>query len=179
MTEDRFDLPHMEEVFDALRRGRHITLRDGELFQALQNHHEEYTELFGNLGFDLVHHSRDFYYFRDRNNFTDRASRIAVFMFILVEWLADQGEPVEETIMTRRFDVDDLPHLESERYVDYMREAGVRDRDDLVRVIQSMARFGFARRTGGGTLEFAPPIYRFLEMCMDMIDDGEEKGGEK
>ncbi len=178
MTEKRFDLPHMEDVFDALRRGRHITLRDGELFQALQNHQEEYAELFGNLGFDLVRHSRDFYYFRDENNFTDRASRIAVFMFILVEWLADQGEPVEETIMTRRFGVDELPHLESERYVNYMREAGVTDRGDLVRVVQAMDRFGFARRAGSGSFEFAPPIYRFLELCMEMVDEEDGERGE-
>lgn len=179
MTENRFELPHMEDVFDALRRGRHITLRDGELYQVLQDHQEEYVALFGNLGFELVHHSRDFYYFRDKNNFTDGASRIAVFMFILVESLADQGEPVEETIMTRRFDVDELPHLDGERYVDYMREAGVTDRSDLVRVVQAMDRFGFARRTGSGTFAFAPPIYRFLELCMDLVDEDETEGREE
>lgn len=68
---DAFDLPHLEDVFEALRRGRHLALRDGELYEAVNKHQEAFTDLFARLGFQLVRHQRDFYYFRDRSNFTE------------------------------------------------------------------------------------------------------------
>lgn len=170
---DPFDLPQLEEVFEALRRGRHLALRDGELFSAVKKHEEAFTELFERLGFQLVRHPRDFYYFRDTSNFTDTTARIAVFVFIMVESLADRGEPVEETVMTRRFDLEDLPHRQSDRYLAYMAEAGVTSVDDLTNVVRAMERYGFARRTGESSFEFQTPIYRFLDLCMEMArEDG-------
>jgi hypothetical protein len=173
---DLFDLPHLEEAFEALRRGRHLALRDGELYHAVQKHEEAFRELFERLGFTLVRHPRDFYYFRDSSNFTDTTARIAVFMFILVESLADRGEPVEETVMTRRFDLEELPHLQSDRYQAYMAEAGATSVDDMTNVVRAMERFGFARRMGESSFEFQSPIYRFLDLCMEMA---REESGDK
>lgn len=171
---ETFELPHLEEVFEALRRGRHLTLRDGDLYHALKKHEDRFSGLFERLGFKLVRHRKDFYYFHDSSNFTDTTARIAVFMFILVEWLADQGEPVEETVLTRRFELDALPHLQSDRYRAYMTEAGVNEPGDLLNVVRIMDRFGFARRTGESTFSFERPIYRFLDLCMAMRKKSEE-----
>lgn len=177
------DLPHMAEVFEALRRGKHISMKDGDLFHALEKHEAVYEQLFSKLGFKLVHHARDFFYFLDTSNFTDLSSKIAVFMFILVEHLADQGDMVEDTVMTRRFTYNDLPHLHGERYQTYMREAGVTSPEDLAAIVRTMERFGFARRTDAETFCFDVPIYRFLDLCMDMASqatrgDGVPSGAE-
>lgn len=168
------DLPHLAEVFEALRRGKHITARDGDLFHALRKHESLFEALFANLGFRLVHHPRDFFYFLDTTNFTELSARIAVFMFILVEYLADQGETVEAAVMTRRFSYKELPHLQGERHQTYMREAGVASPEDLAAIVRTMERFGFARRMDTETFCFEVPIYRFLDLCMDMAGQASE-----
>ena len=168
------DLPHLAEVFEALRRGKHITARDGDLFHALKTRESLFEALFARLGFRLVHHTRDFFYFLDTSNFTELSARIAVFMFILVEYLADQGETVEDTVMTRRFGYKDLPHLHGERYQTYMREAAVTTPDDLAAVVRTMERFGFARRMDAETFCFDVPVYRFLDLCMDMAEQASD-----
>lgn len=167
------DLPHMAEVFEALRRGKHISMKDGDIFHALKKHQGDYEQLFSKLGFKLIRHARDFFYFLDTSNFTELSGRIAVFMFILVEHLADQGDAVEDTVMTRRFAYRDLPHLHGERYQSYMREAGVTTPEDLVTIVRTMERFGFTRRMDAETFCFDVPIYRFLDLCMDMAVQAE------
>ena len=162
------DLPHLAEVFEALRRGKHISMKHGDLFHALKKHENVYEKLFTKLGFKMVHHPRDFFYFLDTSNFTDLSAKIAVFMFILVEHLADQGEAVEDTFMTRRFAYKDMPHLHGDRYQTYMREAGVTTPEELAAVVRTMERFGFTRRMDAETFCFDVPIYRFLDLCMDM-----------
>lgn len=162
------DLPHLAEVFDALRRGRHIYLRDGELFRDLQQREALYTELLAMLGFKLVRHPRDFFYLFDASNFTELSERMAVFMFILVEHLSDRGEAVEETVLTRQFSYADLPHLQAERYQTYMREAGVATTEELSTVVRNMERYGFARSVDETSFRFEPPVYRFLDLCMEL-----------
>lgn len=162
------DLPHMAEVFEALRRGKHVSLKDGDIFHALKKHEGVYERLFAKLGFKLVRHARDFFYFLDSSNFSESTGRIAVFMFILVEYLADQGDTVEDTVMTRRFAYKDLPHMHGERYKTYMREAGVTTPEELATIVRTMERFGFTRRVDAETFCFDVPIYRFLDLCMDM-----------
>lgn len=163
-----YDLPHLDKIFEALRRGKHITARDGDIFYALKKNEAAFESLFEALGFRMLHHARDFFYFHDASNFTNLSARIAVFMFIMVEHLADQGEAVEETVMTRRFSYQDMPHLQGDRYSAYMREAGVETPDDLAAVVLTMERFGFARRIDSQTFSFDTPIYRFLDLCMEM-----------
>jgi len=171
VSDSVLDLPHLASIFEALRRGRHLCARDGDVFHCLKRQEPLYEALFDRLGFTLVHHARDFYYFFDSSNFTDLTARMAVFMFILVEALADQGEPVEETVTTRRFSCEALPHLENERYQGYMREAGITSAEELAQIVRTMERFGFTRRFDEQAFEFAPPVYRFLDLCMDMAGE--------
>jgi chromosome condensin MukBEF MukE localization factor len=172
--DDVMELPHMAEVFETLRRGKHISMRAGDLFHALKKHESPYEKLFAKLGFKMIHHTRDFFYFRDSSNFTDLSAKMAVFMFILVEYLADQGDAVEDTVMTRRFSYQDLPHLHGERYQTYMREAGVSTPDELAAVVRTMERFGFTRRMDSETFTFEVAIYRFLDLCMEMAAQAEK-----
>jgi ADP-ribose pyrophosphatase YjhB (NUDIX family) len=162
------DLPHLAEVFEALRRGRHLCQRDGELFQDLQQREALYTELLEKIGFKLVRHPRDFFYLVDASNFTELSERMAVFMFVLVEHLSDRGDAVEETVLTRQFAYADLPHLQVDRYQTYMREAGVATAEELSNVVRTMERFGFARSVDETSFRFEAPVYRFLDLCMEL-----------
>ena len=162
--------PHLAEIFDALRLGRHISRKDGNLFYVLEKHESDFRDLFENLGFVLQRHQRDFFYFRDSQNFTELSARMAVFVFILIEWLADRGEPIEETIMTALFELDKLPHFQTERYRKYMVEAGVDGEEELLNVLRAMERTGFITRTDAESFEFETPAYRLLDLCMEVAE---------
>lgn len=164
-----FALPHLAEVFEALRRGRHICPEDGRLYRALRDHQEAYIDLFYHLGFALEVHSRDFYYLQGRDNLSLQASRMAVFIFILVESLADRGEPVVDSLMTQTFYISELPHLKSARYRAYMQEAGAAGEDELLAIVRQLERFGFAQRLGHEGFRFRAPAYRFFDLCHDVL----------
>jgi len=167
-TEPLVDLPNLAAVFEALRRGRHICMSDGPLYAPLKSHTRGFTVLFAQLGFELVHHPRDFFYFVDRGNFTDLSARMAVFMCILIEDLADRGDAIEETIMSRHFRHGDLPHLTVDRYRRLMREAGITEPEHVEHLLQTMERFGFVDRLPDESFTFRPPAYRFLDLALDM-----------
>ncbi|MGB3221864.1 MAG: hypothetical protein WBB23_03605 [Desulforhopalus sp.] len=171
MTElSPFDLPHLGEIFDVLRRGRHLCAADGKLYRALRDNLDGYQELFHHLGFRLQVHQRDFFYFRGKDSLSPQASRMAVFVFILIESLSDQGEPVVDTLMTRTFAIPDLPHLKSARYRAYLNEAGVVSEDDLRVVIRRLEYFGFARRQTEDSFTFRTPAYRFFDVCIEILN---------
>jgi hypothetical protein len=173
-THDAERLPHLAEVFDLLRRGRHVCAFDGAPYRALAAHEEEFTSLFAALGFQLQAHPRGFYHFRtSQARPSEAASRMALFVFVLVEWLAGRGREIEPSLMNDPFDLDDLPHLASERHARIMREAGVADADDLDRVVAQLERFGFAARSGR-SFRFRPPAYRFLDLALEVLAADED-----
>jgi hypothetical protein len=173
------DLPDLEQVFEALRRGRHICMPDGRLYTALKSRAEDFKALFAQLGFELAHHPRDFFYFVDRTNFTDLSARMAVFMFVLVEDMADKGDPVEETLMSRHFRYSDLPHLTGQRYRQLMREAGMTEPGHIEHLLQAMERFGFIERLADDSFAFRAPAYRFLDLCMELASTAGESDTDK
>jgi len=170
VSSDPFDIPKLAEIFEALRRGRHICAEDGDLFWALRDRFDHIQTLFSHLGFRLEAHPRDFYYFHGSASLSDRSERMAVFMFILVEWLSDRGEQVEEAIITRKFNIDELPHMRIERYRQYMNEAGVAGEGGISDVIRNFERFGFARREGGSMFSFRSPVFRFVDLCHAVLE---------
>jgi len=103
-----------------------------------------------------------------------------VFMFILIEWLSDQGHQVEESLMTMRFKVNELPHLHIERYTEYMKEAGIQAEEGLVDVLRSLERYGFLERIGTEAFRFKPPVFRFVDLCHLILgqSQSEEKNRE-
>ena len=174
-SQDSADLPHLKQIFDDLRRGKHLAEGDGPHVHALREQTEAYARLFDALGFSLVHHPRGFFYFAadPSANVTDQAGRMAVFTFILVESLADQGKPVEETLMTHTFNITELPHLTTDRFVTYMRDVGVTSLEDLRQVLKNMRRLGFAELVGDDLFRFRTPAYRFLDLCSELAAEQE------
>jgi hypothetical protein len=112
----------------------------------VHDHLEAFQDLFDHLGFHLEAHPRDFFYFLGQGSLSDAGARMAVFMFILLEALWDQGKSVEEDIMIRTFSLADMPHLKSDRYRAYLKESGIDGEEGLELVIRNMERFGFLRR---------------------------------
>jgi hypothetical protein len=174
MDESSLMLPRMAEVFDALRKGRHVCSEDGAVYLALQDNRDAYGKLFTNLGFDFQEHPRGFFYFRGDSQLSEVAERMAVFMFVLIEALATQGHPVEEALMTRRFEPVALPHFQGERSRKYMKDVGVATADDLPALLKNMERLGFAEVAPDGTFRFRVPACRFLELCIDFVAKEEE-----
>lgn len=166
-------LPHLREIFDLLRRGRHLAEADADYYWALKDNFEKYAAFFDQLGFTLTAHGRGFYYFHERVTFSDRSRRMAIFMFILIEHLADRGAAIEEVLLSGVFRLDELPHFASDRYRSYMKEAGIADAADLQNVLRGMELLGFLRREEEGSIRFLRPVYRFLDLCLEVLNDGE------
>jgi hypothetical protein len=180
MTEaSPFDLPHLVEIFDALRRGRHLCSADGEIYRALRENLDSYLDLFHHLGFSLQVHQRDFFYFRGKDSLSPQASRMAVFVFILIESLSDQGEPVVDTLMTRTFSIPELPHLKSARYRAYLKEAGATSEDELRGIVRQLDRFGFIQRVTDDSFTFRTPAYRFFDLCIEILGQDEARTTEE
>lgn len=176
MDKSCLDLPHMAELFDVLRKGKHLCSEDGELFLTLRDNLKAYQILFKNLGFDFREHSRGFFYFRGNDQLSNSAEQISVFMFVLIESLATQGHPVEEALMTRRFTPLELPHFHSARSRQYMVEVGLPSEEDLSKLLRNMERLGFTDVAPDGSFRFRTPVCRFLDLCTDIINAENEEG---
>ena len=161
-------LPGLKEIFEALRQGRHLCRADGQLYQQLEDHRKAFVNLFDQLGFELKKHRRDFYYFYAPNIMTEKSQRIALFMFILIQWITDQGQPIEEALMNQQFNYDELPHFKNARYQEMLAQLNVVDTDGLATIVTNMARMGFADRINDQIFAFRTPVYRFLDICQDI-----------
>lgn len=171
-TTNPYALPYLEEIFGKLRRGEHICAEDGDYYYALRKDFDLFSDLFTQLGFRLECHPRDFFYFRGKSPLSETSSRLALFIFILMEYLEGKGEPVVETLLTKSFAMDELPHLTTDRYRSYMKEAGVEDDEALEGLISNLSRLGIAQRKGN-TFRFRAPIYRFFDICLRILKPDE------
>jgi hypothetical protein len=169
-------LPGLKDIFEALRQGRHLCQADGSLYRYLEDHRETFSDLFGQLGFELKKHRRDFYYFYSRNTISEKSERMAVFMFMLIEWITDQGHNIEEALMNQQFSFDELPHLTTQRHRDIMAQLGIFDGDGLRTVGTNMIRMGFAERVNDEVFAFRCPVYRFLDICQDIASSQTQNG---
>jgi hypothetical protein len=173
------ELPRLAEIFDQLRRGRHICREDGDIYWLLQKNRQDYEDIFTALGFRLESHAREFFFFRGEGSLSKQASKMALFFFILVEWRADRGDFVERELMDGEFAARDLPHLQVDRYRAAMREVEVMTPDDLLEVIKSMETFGFARRLEDDHFRLRTPAMRFVDLCHEILRRDESSGEPK
>lgn len=161
------ELPRMREVFDALRKGVHLTHAHGQAYQSLKDNAEAYRLLFGNLGFELEFDVRGFAYFTGDGEPSGAARQMMVFVLILVDHLASQGLPVQQSLLNDVFDVAALPHLKgSDRHRQILAQVEIMTPDDLEKkALQPLVRLGFARELGAGNFVFQAPVLRFLDYC--------------
>lgn len=166
-NDSSFALPNLKEIFQQLRTGRHISAEDGVIYQDIVKHEDAFTELFQNLGFDMEKHSRAFFFFRGEDKVGDGAALMALFMFILVDYLAGKGIPIEQSIMGEEFQLVDLPHLGSERYLSLMKDGNISDPESLGKLLRRMDRLGFITYREPD-IRFRTPAYRFLDLCLQV-----------
>ena len=164
--------PKLALIFRQLRDGWHLCLEDGELYSAIEENAEGFTALFEALGYTLEPHRKGIYFFRGDSAVTDTARRFAVFTFILVEHLGDSGRGIEEALLTTTFAVEELPHLQTDRYRETMAEVGVASLDDLSKLVSSMQRFGFTA-IEQDRIRFRRPVYRLIDLCARVLETEE------
>jgi len=164
------DLPYLQELFQKLRIGYHLSPDDGTLFSALFNKYEAYAQYFAPLGLKLVRHPREFFYFEPENTDTmrDTLPRIAVFSFILIDDIANSGKPVEEYLLNNHFLLSKLPHFSLDRYTARLREVGVEDDLQLLNVLRSMEKLGWVKFLSDDEFRFLRPFHRVFDKCLEL-----------
>ncbi len=163
-------LPFLREIFDHCTRGAHLSPEDEPMFSALGANYPAYAEYFAALGFELVRHDREFFYFApdDPQKTAETLPRIAVFAYILVDHAANQGEPVEDFILGRNFLASTLPHFSLERYAALLRQVDVHDAADLKRVLDQLERIGWMKWLGPDEFRFLRPFHRVFDKCLEL-----------
>ena len=171
------ELPHLASIFDRLRRGYHLGPEDEPGFSALAGpRFDAYAANFGALGFTLVRHEREFFYFEPENpeSIPDTLPTIAVFSYIMIDHAANQGRTmsIEEFIFSQNFLVTALPHFTLDRYTTLLRQVEVYDTDDLRRVLNRMEQIGWVKIKGMGQDEFRflRPFHRVFSKCLELSD---------
>ena len=173
MTIDLNELSQLAPIFRELFKGYHVSRRDAELYSQLSNQQDQYRALFKALGFELVCDTRGFYYFVPEQmgaQVNKTAQRLALFTFIIVEHLADQGRDPLAVLDGGSLGRDELPPL-LEKYRDLFLQAEVQTQDELEeKVMRRLTQLGFASEDNG-IYRFLPPMHRFLVVCLSVQQD--------
>lgn len=160
------------ELFTKLVHGRHISEADKGHYSFLREYFSELQKIFWLLGYDLKRHNMEFFYFETResgaNNASPAALRVAVLVYIAVDYVADTGGAVVNELLDghRYFDITQKPYIGVPRYEEYLRAI---DLDPNVRelstALESMVRLGVAERhnTDLNKFRFLSPAYRFID----------------
>lgn len=164
------ELPHLQEVFDRLRRGWHLSPDDEPAFSAVAMEPDAYAKYFAPLGIKLVQHPRDFFYFEPESpeNIPDALPRIAVFSFILIDHAANQGRAIEDFLLGQHFLVSKLPHFTLDRYAAMLRQVEIEDAAGLRQVIKNMERYGWAKFVGDEEFRILRPFHRVFDKCLEL-----------
>ncbi|MBM7060214.1 chromosome partitioning protein [Pseudomonas sp. UL073] len=173
MNIDLKELSQLAPIFRELFKGYHVSQRDAELYAQLSSQQDAYRALFRALGFELVCDSRGFYYFVPEQmgaQVNKTAQRLALFTFILVEHLADQGRDPLAVLDGGSLGRDELPPL-LEKYRDLFLQAEVTTQEELEeKVMRRLTQLGFASEDNG-IYRFLPPMHRFLDVCLSVQQD--------
>ncbi|MGE6790412.1 Mks condensin complex protein MksE [Pseudomonas guineae] len=173
MNIDLKELTQLAPIFRELFKGYHVSRRDPELYAQLSNLQDQYRALFKALGYELTCDSRGFYYFVPEQmgaQVNKTAQRLALFTFILVEHLADQGRDPLAVLDGGSLGRDELPAL-LEKYRDLFLQAEVTTIEELEeKVMRRLTQLGFASEDNG-IYRFLAPMHRFLDVCLSVQQD--------
>jgi hypothetical protein len=163
-------LPYLQDIFDRLRRGWHLSPEDEPSFSALSANYDAYAAYFAPLGLTLVRHPREFFYFEPDSgeNVTEALPRLAVFSFIFIDHAANQGRPIEEYILGQHFLVSKLPHFSLDRYSALLRQVEIEDTAGLRHVLRHLERLGWVKFLGDEEFRFLRPFHRMFDKCLEL-----------
>ena len=167
-------LPNLPDIFTQLTRGAHLSPEDEPGFSALSANFPAYAEYFGALGFQLIRHEREFFYFapQDPEKISDTLPRIAVFAYILVDHAANQGHAIEDYVLGRNFLASALPHFSLERYSALLRQVDVLEAADLKLILNQLERLGWLKWLGPDEFRFLRPFHRVFDKCLELSREG-------
>lgn len=173
MNIDLSALTQLAPIFRELFKGYHLSHRDAEAYRQLSDQQDAYRALFRALGFELVCDSRGFYYFVPEQmgaQVNKTAQRLALFTFMLVEHLADQGRDPLSVLDGGSLGRDELPPL-LEKYRELLLQAEVQSQEELEeKILRRLVQLGFAADEQG-SYRFLPPMHRFLDACLAVQQD--------
>jgi len=173
MNIDLKELTQLAPIFRELFKGYHISRSNPELYTQLASQQDQYRGLFKALGYELTCDSRGFYYFVPEQmgaQVNKTAQRLALFTFILVEHLADQGRDPLAVLDGGSLGRDELPAL-LEKYRDLFLQAEVTTVEELEeKVMRRLTQLGFASEDNG-IYRFLAPMHRFLDVCLSVQQD--------
>lgn len=173
MNIDLKELTQLAPIFRELFKGYHVSRRDPELYAQLSNLQDQYRALFKALGYELICDSRGFYYFVPEQmgaQVNKTAQRLALFTFILVEHLADQGRDPLAVLDGGSLGRDELPPL-LEKYRDLFLQAEVTTIEELEeKIMRRLNQLGFSGEENG-VYRFLAPMHRFLDVCLSVQQD--------
>jgi chromosome condensin MukBEF MukE localization factor len=164
------ELEHLQEVFDLLRAGRHISPEDEPAFSALVANYDAFADYFAPLGLKLVRHPREFFYFEPdtSESMTQTLPRMAVFSFVLIDHAANAGKPIEEFLLGEHFFISKLPHFAFDRYAALLRQVDVEDISDLRLALKNMERLGWVKFLTEEEFRFLRPFHRVFDKCLEL-----------
>lgn len=173
MNIDLKEMTQLAAAFRDLFKGYHISRSEPECYAQLSSMQDQYRALFRALGYELVCDPRGFYYFVPEQaapQVNKTAQRLALFTFILVEHLADQGRDPLSVLDGGTIGRDELPAL-LDKYRDLFLQAEVTTHEELEdKVIRRLTQLGFAEDSNG-VYRFLPPMHRFLDVCLAVQHD--------
>ena len=174
------ELPHLQELFDRLKRGYHLSPEDESVFSAVAANHEAYAAYFAPLGLTLVRHPREFFYFKPEiaEGVLETLPRIAVFSFILVDHAANAGRPIEDYLLNQHFLISKLPHFSLDRYAALLRQVEVEDAVGLRTILKYMERLGWVKFVGEEEFRFLRPFHRVFDKCLELSAAGSSRDNE-
>jgi chromosome condensin MukBEF MukE localization factor len=164
------ELQHLQEVFDLLRIGRHISPEDEPAFSALVANYDTYAAHFAPLGLKLVRHPREFFYFEPDTveSMTQTLPRIAAFSFVLIDHAANAGKQIEEFLLSEHFFIPKLPHFTLDRYAALLRQVDIEDSAAVRLVLKNMERLGWVKFVGEEEFRFLRPFHRVFDKCLEL-----------
>jgi hypothetical protein len=164
MNIDLKEMTQLAPIFRELFKGYHLSRSEPECYAQLSSMQDQYRALFKALGF---------YYFVPEQmgaQVNKTAQRLALFTFILVEHLADQGRDPLAVLDGGTLGRDELPAL-LDKYRDLFLQAEVTTQDELEeKVIRRLTQLGFAEDSNG-IYRFLSPMHRFLDVCLSVQQD--------
>lgn len=174
------ELPHLQELFDRLKRGYHLSPEDEPMFSAVAADHEAYAAYFEPLGLKLVRHPREFFYFAPEaaESMPETLPRIAVFSFILVDHAANAGRPIEDYLLNQHFLISKLPHFSLDRYATLLRQVEIEDPAGLKTVLKRMEGLGWVKFVGEEEFRFLRPFHRVFDKCLDLSATGSSRNND-
>lgn len=164
--------PHMARAFRDLRTGRHLCVDDGETYQDIRRHEDQYVAILGAMGYRLTHHPQNFYYITGGNQLNSKGVKaITLFLLILFQHLEDNKFDSDDRswhrdLANRPFKIAELPHFATSATRMLMRNLDITDENLRDKVLRLMSRLGILELLPGDMFVFRASVYRFVDLCV-------------